>query len=128
MQSELGTGRARVVKRRSIDAGIDAARVIPPRCWFDAETMARELDALRQRSRAWSEERKLFGERPRHGWTSDSADAFRYLAVRLREPRDTFGVATWQAANAKSKALRKTPPYRLRCRTGLLCLSARSPH
>ena len=32
----------------------------------------------------WDEERKLFGERPLHDWTSHPADAFRYLAVGLR--------------------------------------------
>jgi len=82
----LGIGRLRVIKRLGIDDGINAARVILPRCWFDTEACARGLDALRQYSRAWSEERKSFGERPAHDWTSHAADAFRYLAIGLREP------------------------------------------
>jgi hypothetical protein len=28
----------------------------------------------------------MFGERPAHDWTSHAADAFRYLAVGLRDP------------------------------------------
>jgi len=76
--------------RPSIDDGVNAARLILPRCWFDRERCGRELEALRQYSKAWSEERKMFSERPAHDWSSHAADAFRYLAVGLREPRSEW--------------------------------------
>jgi phage terminase large subunit len=84
----LGIARqARIVPSPGLDDGINAARVILPRCWFDETGCARGLEALRQYRRAWDDERKIFGERPLHDWSSHAADAFRYLAVGLREPR-----------------------------------------
>lgn len=101
---QLGLGRTRVVKRLAVDDGINAVRVILPRCWFDQEKTARGLDALRQYSRAWNEERKLFGERPAHDWTSHAADAFRYLAAGLREPQG--------AAPSQIQAIEESAPER----------------
>ncbi len=80
----LGLPGLRIVPNLRLDDGINAARVILPRCWFDAGRCARGLEALRQYRRGWDEERKLFGERPLHDWTSHPADAFRYLAIGLR--------------------------------------------
>jgi hypothetical protein len=88
----LGLPSLRIVPQVSLDNGINAARVILPRCWFDAGRCARGIEALRQYRRGWDDGRKLFGERPLHDWTSHPADAFRYLAVGLREPRPPGGV------------------------------------
>jgi len=96
----LGIGRTRVVKRLSVDDGINASRLILPRRWFDAGRCARGLEALRQYSRAWSEERKTFGERPAHDWASHAADAFRYLAAGLREPRENGAFSQWGARSS----------------------------
>ena len=97
--SELGTGRrridvlrqlgmtqARILPRAAVDDGIQAARALIPRCWFDAEKCARGLDALRQYQREWDDERQAFRPRPLHDWTSHAADAFRYLAMGAQEP------------------------------------------
>ncbi len=83
----LGIAGTRVVPHVGLEDGINAARVVLPRCWFDETACARGLEALRQYRRGWDDERKIFGERPLHDWTSHAADAFRYLAVGLREPR-----------------------------------------
>ena len=82
----LGIARPRIVPLQSLEDGINAARVILPRCWFDAGRCARGIEALRQYRRAWDDERKVFGERPLHDWSSHAADAFRYLALGLRDP------------------------------------------
>lgn len=79
--------RPRIVPGVSIDDGINAARVILPRCWFDADACMRGLEALRQYRRSWNEDTQIFSDRPLHDWTSHAADAFRYLAVGLREPK-----------------------------------------
>jgi phage terminase large subunit len=96
---ELGTGKsrletlhglgisARTVRKLSIEDGIAAVRKILPRCWFDKEKCAEGIKALRQYRREWDDVRKVFYERPLHDWASDPADAFRYLAVGLEEPR-----------------------------------------
>jgi hypothetical protein len=77
---------ARIVPAVSIEDGINAVRVVLPRCWFDAAACARGLEALRQYRRAWHDDTQIFSERPLHDWTSHAADAFRYLALGLREP------------------------------------------
>ena len=100
----LGLGRLRVIKRLNVDDGINAARLILPRCWFERERCARGLEALRQYSKAWSEERRMFSERPAHDWTSHAADAFRYLAVGLREP-----LPDWQGPPQIYAITDKTP-------------------
>ncbi len=109
---ELGTGRSRlemlrglglsvtVVRKLSIEDGINAVRKILPRCWFDRDKCAEGIKALRQYRREWDDLRKVFYERPLHDWASDPADAMRYLAVGLEEPR------------LHGKALPKPPPPR----------------
>jgi len=99
---ELGTGRTReetlgsmgvknitVLPQHRLEDGINAARLLLPRCWFDAEKCKHGVEALRQYRRAWDEDRRTFTERPLHDWTSHAADAFRYLAMSptvYREP------------------------------------------
>lgn len=102
---ELGTGRTRletlrglgidavIVRKLSVEDGINAVRKILPRCWFDAEKCAEGIKALRQYRRDWDDVRKVFAERPLHDWASHPADAFRYLAVGLEEPRTMKGNA-----------------------------------
>jgi len=36
---------------------------------------------LRQYQREWDDDKKVFRDRPKHDWTSHSADAFRYLSL-----------------------------------------------
>ncbi len=45
------------------------------------------------------------GERPLHDWASHAADAFRYLALGLREPRDASAGAPrqWKAIEDDSE-------------------------
>lgn len=96
---ELGTGRSRVetlaglgihptiVRKLSVEDGINAVRKVLPRCWFDKDKCAEGIKALRQYRREWDDVRKCFYERPLHDWASDPADAFRYLAVSVQEPQ-----------------------------------------
>lgn len=95
---ELGTGRSRletlqglglnadVVPKLGVEDGINAVRRILPKCAFDRTKCAEGIKALRQYRREWDDIRKCFYERPLHDWTSDYADAMRYLAVGLQEP------------------------------------------
>lgn len=81
----LGLESMRIVPNLDIQDGVQAARVALNRCWFDEEKCAEGLEALRQYQREYDEDKKAFRERPRHDWTSHSADAFRMLAVAWRE-------------------------------------------
>ena len=90
---ELGSGKSRletaaalgirfrIVPRLDIADGIDAARALIARCWFDAATTERGRLALVSYHKTWDEKRKCFGSHPFHDWSSNGADAFRYLAV-----------------------------------------------
>ena len=68
------------------EEGINAVRLLLPRCRFDAEKCADGLKALRLYRQEWSEERKMATGRPIHDWTSDPSDAFRALATGLKAP------------------------------------------
>lgn len=83
---QLGLSQARIVKKLSVDDGIQAVRSLLPRCWMDAAKCERGIDALRQYQREWDDERQAFKPKPLHDWTSHAADALRYLAVGMQEP------------------------------------------
>ena len=96
---ELGSGKSRIetlgtlgIKVRiapkfGVDDGINAARLLLARCWFDKARTADGVELLKQYRRAWNEERKTFEPRPLHDHTSHAADALRYLAIGLKAER-----------------------------------------
>lgn len=75
----------RVVRKHTVEDGINAARMTLPRCLFDKERCAEGLEALRQYRTEFDEKTRAFKDNPRHDWTSHTADAFRYLAMGWRE-------------------------------------------
>jgi hypothetical protein len=96
--------RATVCPNLSVEDGIQAVRLMLPRCWFDREKCAKGLDALKLYRRDFDEKTQEFRIGARHDWTSHYADAFRYFAVgrepagaarinRRRPPRDNRWVA-----------------------------------
>lgn len=85
--SSLGI-RGRVLPKSSIEGGIAAVRMLLPRCRFDKEKCAKGLEALRQYQKEWDSVRRDFMPRPKHDWTSHAADAFRYLALGIKEERN----------------------------------------
>ena len=97
---ELGTGKTRVetlrrywgqgvkmtvLKRQSIEDGINAARLILPMCWFDAVKCERGIAALKNYQRMWDSKNKIFQDKAKHDWSSHGADAFRQLALGIRK-------------------------------------------
>lgn len=97
---ELGTGKSRrevakalgltfqVVPDIGLMDGIEAARLLFPRCWFDAERCKVGIEGLTQYRKAWDDKLQQFREAPVHDWASHAADAFRGLAVRHKPPAD----------------------------------------
>ena len=93
---ELSTGKSRfaflaglgirgtVVRKHSVEDGINSVRSIIPRCWFDRTKCARGIEALRQYRQDWDDRLKAFKGRPLHDWSSHSSDAFRYGAFSIR--------------------------------------------
>jgi hypothetical protein len=98
---ELGTGKSRletldalgirnieIAPKLAVEDGIQAARSMIPRCWFDESKCGRGIEALRQYRRDYDERLKTWRGRPLHDWTSHGADAFRYLAVGYKPAAD----------------------------------------
>ena len=87
---ELGSGKSRwetaytlgikfrVIPKMKVADGINAARMLIPKCYFDRDNCGEGLEMLRQYRQEWDEKRKSFRD-----YTSHAADAFRYLAVGL---------------------------------------------
>lgn len=90
---ELGSGLSRIEVARSlglnfriapklsIEDGINAARTILPRCYFDGKKCESGIAALKNYHRKYNEELKVYDNKPLHDWSSNGSDAFRYLAV-----------------------------------------------
>lgn len=103
---ELGTGKSRLDTAASfglrfkltpritgaagveIEEGINAARLLLPRCWFDAEKCKAGLEALMTYRRDYNKTLDEFKATPVHDKASHGADAFRGLAVRHKVPRE----------------------------------------
>lgn len=79
----LGRPNSVIVPMHNVYDGINATRTLLRRIWIDAEKCKDGIPALRQYRREWDEKRKVFKEHPLHDWTSDIADALRYLAMGL---------------------------------------------
>lgn len=76
--------KPRVLPEQKVMDGINAARVLFPRIWFD-KGCGEGLEALRQYRTDFDEKLKVFKEHPLHNWASHAADAFRYMAEAYRE-------------------------------------------
>ncbi len=66
-----------------LEDGINAVRLFLPRCWFDARSCARGIDALKLYRSEFDDKLQALRPAPIHDWTSHAADAFRYLAMTL---------------------------------------------
>lgn len=97
---ELGSGRSRLETAQTLgitfqtcpniplEDGIHAARMLLPRCWFDAEKCAPGIEALMHYRRDYNSRLNEFKPTPVHDWAEHGASAFRYLAVRQQSPKD----------------------------------------
>lgn len=104
--------RVRVLPRQDVDDGINAVKMLLPRCWFDLSRTDRLRDCLAHYHRDFNDRMGVFKEHPVHDWSSHAADAIRCLAMGLREveakplpgptiPRPQFSLdrssASWMA-------------------------------
>ena len=74
---------------QEVEEGIHAARLFFPRCWFEATRCRRGLEALGAYRRDYNTRLDEFKATPVHDHASHAADAFRGLAVRQQQTRDT---------------------------------------
>lgn len=96
---ELGSGRSRkevaaslginfeVAPKLPLEDGINAARTIFNRCWFDKKQCEAGIEALQNYRRDYNTRIDEFKATPVHDWASHGADAFRYFAVSYKAPQ-----------------------------------------
>ena len=96
---ELGTGKTRqetmaslgfnvtVLPQQDVNDGINACRLMLPRCWFDAVKCAQGIETLRNYRREWDDKMGVFRPRPLHDKHSHGADGFRSLSQGIEKPR-----------------------------------------
>jgi phage terminase large subunit len=77
----------KITPKTSVANGINAARTMFPNMWFDADKCADGLNHLRRYRYDVDPETGQFSKEPLHDDASHAADAFRYLAVALREKK-----------------------------------------
>lgn len=87
---KLGLRNLHVVPRVPIQDGINAVRQILPRCYFDETRCADGIECLRNYRREYDEKKNVFSNIPVHDEYSHGADAFRMLAVGIRDTKSKY--------------------------------------
>lgn len=72
-----------IVPQLKVQHGIDAVRKILPYCRFNQTKCQIGIEALRCYRREYDDINRVYRDTPKHDWTSDFADSFRYLALVL---------------------------------------------
>ena len=80
ISAKIDIKHLKIVPNLSIQDGIQATRLALTRTWFD-NRCEEGIECLRQYQREWDDDKKVFRDRPKHDWTSHSADAMRYLSI-----------------------------------------------
>lgn len=96
---QLGTGKSiqelleaagrtvEIVPMLSVADGINAARTVFSRCWFDEQKCSDGLQALRRYRYDTNQQTGMTKRTPLHDDYSHGADAFRYFAVAISEDK-----------------------------------------
>ena len=71
------------VTKTDVNSGIDAARNILNRCWFDTVKCEKGIKALENYRKEWDDRHGCWKSTALHNWASHGADAFRTLATGL---------------------------------------------
>lgn len=82
---DLGIKNTNILPRAKVADGIEAVRNILSICFFDENKCERGLDCLREYHKEFDEKNKVWKKTPKHDWSSNGADAFRYLAMSIKE-------------------------------------------
>jgi phage terminase large subunit len=86
-QARAAGYKVRITPKSSIVDGINAARTVFSSCWFDNDKCADGLQCLRNYRYEVDPDTQQYSTKPLHDWASHGADAFRYFAVALKEPK-----------------------------------------
>ncbi len=70
-----------ILERSSVADGIEAVRALLPRCYFDETKCAKLIKCLESYRQEYDPKTQRYKGTPLHDWSSDGADAFRYMAM-----------------------------------------------
>jgi len=84
---KMGINFVKVKRSSSISSGIEAARNVIGRCWFDADRTKDGIRCLKNYRKEFDEKLNRFKDQPLHDWSSHGADAFRTFAVAFQQIR-----------------------------------------
>ena len=74
-------GTIHIAQRQRIEDGIQAVRMLLPKCWFDADRCSRAVELLKLYRSDFDLKHGVMRPRPVHDFTSHCADAFRTAAI-----------------------------------------------
>lgn len=80
-----------ITPKLTINDGINAARTIFSQCYFDATKCADGINALRHYRYDVDSDTGKWSKDPLHDVHSHAADAFRYMAVAIKQPKKKTG-------------------------------------
>lgn len=86
LQAALGW-IVRITPSLDREDGIKSARTALGRCWFDKDRCAEGIGALKRYRRELKSDGVSMSPQPLHDWSSNYADAFRYLSIAWSSPR-----------------------------------------
>jgi hypothetical protein len=86
-QFKDGGFRTRIIPKSDLLNGIQEARKVFPRCWFDKERCKGLILALEDYHKEYDQEKKVFKDHPLHSWSEAGASSFRYMALGFKEPK-----------------------------------------
>ncbi len=86
-QARAAGFKVRITPKTSIAVGINAARTLFSNCWFDSVKCADGIQCLRNYRYDVDPDTQQYSTQPLHDWASHGADAFRYFAVAIKEPK-----------------------------------------
>ena len=128
---ELGSGNSRLETARQLglffqvgpkveklEDGIHAARMLFPRCWFDADTCKHGIEALQHYRWDYNQRIQSHTHLPVHDWSSHSADSFRglgyrhYVSIKHPEREAAAAVRASQRDHDPFDAWRRPPAQR----------------
>jgi len=95
-----GLGRkVRVLPRRPVDEGINAAKTVFNQCYFDATKTSDLLQCLNRYKYAVDEETGLRSRKPEDSIYNHGADSFRYFAMAIEEEKKPVKPQTAERMN-----------------------------
>lgn len=89
-------------KARAKQDLIECARRIIPYCWFKQDTTQQLIRCLDHHRKEWKMHTGTYSDKPRHDWTSNGADSFKYMAYAV----ENFGGSRGRMTPERIKQIR----------------------